>query len=200
MAERERSRLQCLDMTGTDERRSNCSHSGTPSRGDLFIPQPVFQSHPGSHSCSGTPQDLPVLPPPTALLYAPQMQGVQPPVMGDDPFRIYNPDHPGIFNLNDDMQEMQIAPQWVPNMQGPLSQEGRHFQWQLPVVPIQLPIPNQPSQPPAQVVAGVRHAAANQHHAACDPHPQYPTKLWCTKGRHWVESAVFGRLLTCEAC
>ena len=52
-------------------------------------------------------------------------------------------------------------------------------------------------------MAGVRHAAANQQyvsHAARHPHPQYPTKLWCTKGRHWVESAVFGRLLTCEVC
>jgi hypothetical protein len=85
MAEQERSHLQHhLDMTGTDEHHSSCSRSGTPSRGDNFVPQPVFQSHPGSHSCSGTPQDLgsqPVLPSPTAFVYAPKMQGVQPPVM-----------------------------------------------------------------------------------------------------------------------
>jgi len=24
--------------------------------------------------------------------------------------------------------------------------------------------------------------------------------LWCTKGRHWVALAVFGTLLTCDAC
>ena len=58
----------------------------------------------------------------------------------------------------------------------PLSQGGRHFQWQIPPplpgqpliqppiliqppVPIQSPIP---IQPPAQIIAGVRHAAASQ--------------------------------------
>ena len=30
-------------MTGTDERCNSCSRSGTPSRGDNLIPQPVFQ-------------------------------------------------------------------------------------------------------------------------------------------------------------
>jgi len=206
MAERERSRLRRLDMTGTDERRNSRSRSGTPSRGDNFVPQPVFQSLPGSRSHSGTPQDPPVLPlaPPTGLLYAQQMQGVQPAVMGD-PFRIYAPEHPGILNLNDDMPGMQNAPQWVANVQGPLSQEGRHFQWQLPVAPIHPPIPSQPfnppvpSQAPAQIVGGARHASANRH-TARQPHPRYPTRLWCTKSRHWVESAIFGRLSTCEAC
>lgn len=205
MAELERSRLRCLDMTRTDERCSSCSHNGTPSQGDNFVPQPVFLSHPGSQS--GTPQDLglgsqPVVPP-----NAPQMQGIQPPVMGDDPFRMYVPDHPGIVNLNDDdMPEMQNAPQWNVNTQGPLSQEGRYFQWQVPIAPIQPPIPSQPPVPaqlPAQIVAGVRHATANQqhaHHAAHQPHPQYPTRLWCTGGKHWVESANFGKLLTCAGC
>ena len=48
MAEQERSRLQRhLDMTGTDERHSSHSCSGTPSWGDNFVPQPVFQSRPG---------------------------------------------------------------------------------------------------------------------------------------------------------
>ena len=96
--------------------------------------------------------------------------------MGDDPFRIYVPEHPGIVNLNDDMPDMQNAPQWAANIHGPLSQEGRHFQWQLPTAPIQQPIPipipipiqpPAPTQPPvpsqqaAQIVAGVRHTAAN---------------------------------------
>jgi hypothetical protein len=52
-------------------------------------------------------------------------------------------------------------------------------------------------------VAGVRHAAANRQYVgytACQEHPRFTNKLWCTKGRHWVESAVFGRLLTCKAC
>src|SRR5882762_5056432 len=100
MAARERSRLQRLDMTGTDERRSSRSRNGTPSRGDNFVPQPVFQL-------------------PHPLGNAPQMQGVEPPVIGDDPFRIFLPGDPGIINFNDDMPGMQIAPQW-----GPLSQEG----------------------------------------------------------------------------
>ena len=64
MAERERSRLRCLDMTGTDERRNSRSRSGTPSRGDNFVPQPVFHSHPVGHSHSGTQQDHPMLPSP----------------------------------------------------------------------------------------------------------------------------------------
>ena len=180
-------------MTGTDERRSSRSRSRTPDRGDNFVPQPVFLPHPGSNSQRGTPQ--PVLPPATAFVYAPQMQGIQPPVMGDDPFRIYVPEHPGIIDLNDDMPEMWNAPQRDANMQGPDPQGGGHFQW--PPIPIQPPVP---AQPPAQIVAGVRRAAANRHHAARQPHPQYPTKLWCTRRKHWVESAVFGSLLTCEAC
>jgi hypothetical protein len=161
MAERERSRLRRLEMTGTDERRSSRSRSGTPSRGDIFVSQPVF----------GAPQDLgsqvePALP---LFVYPPQLQRVQTPVMGDDPFRIYVPEHPGIINLNDDddddmyMPEMQNASQH----QGPLSQEGRYFQWQVPFAPIQPPIHIQPpiaAPPPAQFAAGIRHAAR-------DPHP-----------------------------
>lgn len=198
-AERERSRLRRLNMTGTDERRSR-SRSGTPSRGDNLVPQPVFLSHPGSqsHSGTGTPQILPVLP-----------LAVMP--VDDDPFRIYMPDHPEFINLNDDdMDVMQNL-----NASGPLSQEGIHLEWQLPIPPIPPPIPSQPlppiqppvpsqppiqlpqavpSQPPAQIVAGVRRRAARF------PHPRYPSKLWCTTGTHWVESAVFGRLLTCETC
>ena len=57
MAERERSRLQRLNMTGTDERCSR-SRSGTPSQADNFVPQPVFLSHPGGHSHSGSIQLL----------------------------------------------------------------------------------------------------------------------------------------------
>ena len=105
-------------MTGTDERRSR-SRSGTPFQGDFFVPQPVFLSQPGNHSRSGTPQVLPVVPPPIPLVDAPQMQGVEYPAVGDDPFRIYDPDDPGIINLNEDMPEMRNAPQWMANIQGP---------------------------------------------------------------------------------
>ena len=42
-AERERSQLCRLDMTGTDERRNSCSRSGTPTRGGAPVPQPMFQ-------------------------------------------------------------------------------------------------------------------------------------------------------------
>ena len=42
MAEQEHSHLQHLDMTGTDECHNSHSRSGTPSRGDNLIPQPVF--------------------------------------------------------------------------------------------------------------------------------------------------------------
>ena len=31
-------------------------------------------------------------------------------------------------------------------------------------------------------------------------HPRFPDKLWCTKGKHWVGTAVFGTLLTCDIC
>ena len=57
MPEHERSRLQCLGMTGTDKHCNSRSHSGTPSRGDNVVPQPDFQSCLGSHSHSDTPQD-----------------------------------------------------------------------------------------------------------------------------------------------
>jgi phospholipase C len=172
-AERKRSRLRRLDMTETDERRNSHSRSGTPDRGDNFIPQPVFLPHPGSHSCSGAVQDLgsqPVLSPPTAFVYAPQMQGVQSPVMGDDSFRIYQ--HSGIINLNDDMPEKWNAPQQDANIQRAASQEGRHPQLSPSFIQ-----PHVPAQSPARVVAGARHVARQ-------PHYQYSTKLWCSKGRH----------------
>lgn len=46
-------------------------------------------------------------------------------------------------------------------------------------------------------------AAANQNyigHTAHQVHPQFPDKLWSTKGRHWVVLAVFGALQTCNTC
>ena len=76
--------------------------------------------------------------------------------------------HQGIINLNDEVPLMQNALQQGVNMLCPLSQEGRHFWWQIPpalpgqpLSPIQPPIPPVPIQPPAQIVAGVRHAAAS---------------------------------------
>ena len=171
----------------------------------------MFQSRPGSPSHSGIPSPgpAPEFPAPAGFVYAPQMQGMQqPPTAGEDPFRVYVPaQHQGIINLNDEVPLMQNALQQGVNMLCPLSQEGRHFWWQIPpalpgqpLSPIQPPIPPVPIQPPAQIVAGVRHAAVSIGHTACQVHPQFENKLWCTKGRHWVESAIFGRLLTCEAC
>ena len=89
--------------------------------------------------------------------------GDPPPLIGDDPFIIYlSAKNPGIPQAQD------IPPQDI-DMHGPLSQEGRNFQWQLsdgmpnqPPADIQQPIaiqPPVPMQPPAQVVAGVRCAA-----------------------------------------
>ena len=125
------------------------------------------------------------------------------------------------MNDDDDVPQIQNAPQQGANMPGPLSQEGRQFQRQIPPdlpsqppvptqppmpIPLQQPVPIQPPIPipsPVQIVGGVRHALANRKyvgHAARQQHPRWPNKLWCTKGRHWVESAVFGRLLTCETC
>jgi ATP-dependent DNA helicase PIF1 len=147
-------------MTGTDKCRNSWSRSGTPSQ-ENPVPQPVF--HPGSHAL--------------------QMQGLHPsPTIGEDPFRVYAPaGHLGVINLNDDMPQMQNTPVPGINIQGPVVQEGRHFQWQLP-------------QPPVPAVR--RHAARH----AREVHPENPNKLWCTKSGHWVESAVFGSLSTCEAC
>jgi len=155
MAECECSCLHCLDMTGTDEHCNSHSHSNIPSEEDNAIFQHVFQSHAGSCSNSGTPQDFnpqPVLQPPAGFIYAPQMQVPHPPpAMGEDPYRVYVPaEHPGFINLNDDMPQVQNAPQ---QRVGSLSQEpeGRHFQWQLPSdLPVQPPAPIQPPiQPPA---------------------------------------------------
>ena len=50
---------------------------------------------------------------------------------------------------------------------------------------------------PARRVAG---ALRNQQNPARQEHPQFPDKIWCTKGRHWVLKTVFGTLLTCNAC
>ena len=168
MAEWEHSCLHCLDMTGADEHHNSCSQSGTPYRGCNVVPQPVFQSCPASHSHSGTPQgpdSQSEFQAPDGVVHPSPMQaGDPPPSIGDDPFIIHlsakNPDIP---------QAQDISPQDI-YMHGPLSQEGRNFQWQLPdgmpnqPANIQQPIaiqPPVPIQPPAQVVAGVRRAARN---------------------------------------
>jgi hypothetical protein len=53
--------------------------------------------------------------------------------MGDDPSRMYDFEHPSIINLNDDDDMLDIyVSQRDRNNQGPLSQEDRHFQWQIP--------------------------------------------------------------------
>ena len=132
----------------------------------------MFQSRPGSPSHSGipSPSPAPEFPAPAGFVYVPQMQGVQqPPTAGEGPFRVYVPaQHQGIINLNDEVPLMQNALQQGVNMLCPLSQEGRHFWWQIPpalpgqpLSPIQPPIPPVPIQPPAQIVAGVRHAATS---------------------------------------
>ena len=96
----------------------------------------MFQSCPGSPSHSGIPSPgpAPEFPAPAGFVYAPQMQGVQqPPTAGEVPFRVYVPaQHQGIINLNDEVPPMQNALQQGINMPGPLSQEGRHFWWQIP--------------------------------------------------------------------
>jgi len=175
--ERERSRLRPLDMTGTDERRNSRSRSGTPSWSADPVPQPVFQLPAGFGAGH---RDAP----------APNL----PPSQGDDPFQMdVAAEHHRVINLNDDMPQMQMPargnaqPLPIPNVQGapgPLSQEGRQMRWRLP-------------QLPAQVVAGARQ---NVRHAARQVHPQFPDKIWCTKGRHWVLQTAFGPLQTCAAC
>jgi len=129
----------------------------------------VFQSHPASHNCSGTsqgPDSQPEFQAPDGVVHPPPMQaGDPPPPIGDDPFIMHLPaKNPGIPQAQD------IPPQDI-DMHGPLSQEGRNFQWQLPdgmpnqpPADIQQPIviqPPVPIQPPAQIVAGVRCAARN---------------------------------------
>src|SRR6202047_4147949 len=173
-AERERSRLSRLDMTGTDERRNSRSRSGTPTRSNNPVPQPNF----------GAPVSF--QPPPA--------QADPPSSNGEDPFRMdVGAGQRRVINLNDDIPPMQMPagrnapPLAMPNIQGavgPLSQEGVQMQWQ-------------PSQLPAQVVAG---ACRNVRHAARQAHPQFPDKIWCTKGRHWVLIAAFGPLQTCANC
>jgi len=71
-AEREHSRLCCLDMTGTDEHRNSRSRSGTPTRGDDPIPQPDFVGQAG--------RGRGFMPPPAQA-------GLLPP-NGEDPFRM----------------------------------------------------------------------------------------------------------------
>src|ERR1700761_6319222 len=166
-------------MTGTDERCNSRSRSGTPSWENYAISQPVFHPRlPSSHNHDGTSQNLGHQP----------ENSTQPTIgiMGDDPFWVYVPaKHSGIVNQNNDMLQMQNAPGI--NIQGPLSQEGRHFQWQIPPGP---GLPNQPQVPNA------RHI----YRAAREPHSLHPSKLWCTKGSHWVESVDFGEWRTCENC
>ena len=103
----------------------------------------MFQSHPASHNHSGTsqgPDSQPEFQAPDGVVHPPPMQaGDPPPPIGDDPFIMHLP----------------------AKNPGPLSQEGRNFQWQLPdgmpnqpPADIQQPIAIQPS---AQIVADVRH-------------------------------------------
>src|ERR1700683_4090660 len=123
----------------------------------------------------------------------PAQAGLLPP-NGEDPFRMnVAAEQQHVINLDDDIPPMQMpvgqnAPHLaMPNVQGvagPLSQEGVQMQWQF-------------SQLPAQVVAG---ACRNVGHAAHQTHPQFPDKIWCTKGRHWVLITVFGPLQTCASC
>jgi hypothetical protein len=145
----------------------------------------VFQSRPASHSCSGTsqgPDSQPEFQTPNGVVHPPPMQAGDPlPPIGDDPFIMHLPaKNPGI---------QDIPPPDI-DMHGPLSQEGRNFQWQLPdgmpnqpPADIQQPIaiqPPVPIQPPAQVVAGVRCAAQNRNiinHTARQVHPRFPDKL-----------------------
>src|ERR1700683_1486106 len=165
-------------MTGTYERQNSRSRSGTPTRGDDPIPQPDFVGQAGFGR---------------GFMPPPAQAGLVPP-NGEDPFRAnIAAGQQHVINLNDDMPPMQMPagqnaqPLAMPNVQGvavPLSQEGVQMQWQL-------------SQLPAQVVAGARR---NVGHAARQTHPQFPDKIWCTKGRHWVLIAVFGPLQTCASC
>lgn len=104
-----------------------------------MVSQPVFNPHIDGQSHSGTLQ--PSLPASAGPVHSP-------PPVGDYPFRIYMPtQQPGFANMNNDML----------NLPGLLSQEGRHFQWQLspglpaqPPAPTQQPVPIQPApvQPP----------------------------------------------------
>ena len=142
-AERERSRLRRLDMTGTDECRNSCSRSGTPAWGGTPVSQPLFQPSVGfNEGHRHPPAPIPGHPP-----------------YGDDPFRA-DPaaERRHFISLNDDDEMSQI---WMPvdrnaalmpilNVQGgagPLSQEGQLFEWQLGPPPA-LPRPPQPSPPP----------------------------------------------------
>lgn len=144
----EHSWLHRLDMTGTDEHCNSRSHDGTPTWGGTPVPQPVFQPSVGfNEGHRHLPASIPDHPP-----------------YGDDPFRANSATeaHHSI-SLNDDVDEMSqmqmpvgrnAVPLPIPNVQGgagPLSQEGRLFEWQLgplPVLPGPPPMP-QPSPPPA---------------------------------------------------
>jgi hypothetical protein len=149
-AERERSRLRRLDMTGTDERRNSRSRSGTPTRGGTPVPQPMFQPAVGiNEGHRHLPAPIP-----------------NPPPYGDDPFRVNAPiEAHRVVNLNDDdddMPQMQMPAGWNPVQggAGPLSQEGQQLEWQLPpAVPNPDPPPvlqNPLAQPPVQRVGGAR--------------------------------------------
>jgi hypothetical protein len=165
-AERERSRLRRLDMTGTDEHRNSRSRSGTPTPGGTPVPRPMFQP---SVVIDGGHRHL-LAPIPNTPLY------------GDDPFRMNAPtEAQHVVNLNDDddMPQMRMPAGWntVQGGAGPLSQEGQQFEWELPpaipnpdsppvLQPSPLPVPqpnpqpvlqqNPLAQPPAQIVAGAR--------------------------------------------
>ena len=59
-------------MTGTDECHNSCSHSGTPTRGNDPVPQPVFQHPVGfGEGSRHSPAPIPYFPP-----------------LGEDPFQM----------------------------------------------------------------------------------------------------------------
>jgi hypothetical protein len=64
------------------------------------------------------------------------------------------------------------------------------------------PHPRSPSHPPAQIIAGERHAGGQniRGRAAREVHPNNAHLLWCTNNRHWVHRDIFGDLGQCENC
>lgn len=124
------------------------------------------------------------------------------PVPGDDPFQM-NVDPPIYVAPQPLPVNADVLPAQFPV--GPLSQEGRVLQWQLSQVANQqvASVMGQVAIQPARVVAGARHRNNAPHivgQASRDVHPNFPDKIWCTKGRHWVAINNFGDQATCESC
>jgi hypothetical protein len=185
------------------------SHSGTPSHCCNVVSHPVFQPHPTSHS-SDTPQgpDSDIL----TLYFRPQMV-----LYIHHLYRQETPLHQlvMIHLLCIFLSRIQTYLRHRMFHRTYICMDHSHkrveifngsFQVACPFSSCPETYPNSAtcSNPTTCSGCGWCKVCSTKSnyigHTAHQVYPWFPDKLWCTKGRHWVDTVVIGILLTCNAC